>query len=578
MEGLTMGQCKICGKQIEDGQDICEECKAENIDLDGESDLPEIDYTGLDNYDLPELEGDLLETELAFELTDPLNDLENPHIEIREREIEQTELNFDDYDLPELNEGEEVVANEEQVDTSSDSVEISSELPADTSMELPEDLPVDIPTDGAEDIDTDLPLDTSEDVVDGIALDGLIDEIPLDVPEEPSLVDEEVAVENSEDGLLLDSDLDALLSSSEEDMDLSGLLPEDMDSSSDSGESLELEAEESPGSDIDALLGSLTDGGSVIDSDPSDAGDPLSAMGIDVAMDSDLDAVLEEVPDAEMLAENAEPKPKLSLWKRLFGNIKDEKWQKQKEKEAKAEEERLAKEEAKKAEEEAAAAATEGEGGEGEAAVDPKEAKKAEKLAKKEEKAKRKAEKKAEKERLKELAAEEDDDTGRINRVGAAIVFVFFGAICAGVVIGTNQFSYNNSVGQAKSYFKDEEYTEAYKQLAGLALKHKDMELYEKVKTVMYVNKELNSYRNYTNLRMYAEALDSLVKGLEKYDAHKQEAIDLEVIDDLDKVRNKILEEMKKEYNLSEKQAYKLAKEEDVEKYSKKIFKIADED
>lgn len=91
----------------------------------------------------------------------------------------------------------------------------------------------------------------------------------------------------------------------------------------------------------------------------------------------------------------------------------------------------------------------------------------------------------------------------------------------------------------------------------------------------MYVGKELNSYRNYTNIRMYAEALHSLLKGLEKYDAHVSEAVDLEVSEDYDKLRNKILSEMEKEYDLSEKDAYGLIEMEDQAAYSEKVIAIA---
>ena len=152
------------------------------------------------------------------------------------------------------------------------------------------------------------------------------------------------------------------------------------------------------------------------------------------------------------------------------------------------------------------------------------------------------------------------------------------GLVCAGIIVGTNAFSYKSSVRRAEVYFKEQQYTEAYNQLAGLAIEKKDMELYQKVRTVMYVNKELNSYYNYTNLRLYAEALDSLLKGLEKYDVYSEDAIELEVIDDLDKLRNKILDTIENEYNLTEDEAYKLIQEEDQAKYSKEVIDIANQD
>ena len=93
----------------------------------------------------------------------------------------------------------------------------------------------------------------------------------------------------------------------------------------------------------------------------------------------------------------------------------------------------------------------------------------------------------------------------------------------------------------------------------------------------MFVNKELNSYQNYTGIRMYPEALDSLIKGLEKYDKHIDDAKDMDVSEDLDKVRGRIISELENEYGLSEKEAYKLLNITDREAYSEKVIEIANQ-
>lgn len=570
-----MGQCKICGKETADGQDVCESCQSDldNVEVDV-SDLGDFDLA-LEDLDLPELSGDLLETDLEFNLEDPDNNLENPNVVVRDPETDAVEdlvADIPAFDaeepesqpmlaqqeeevepesvLAEQNETEPQVVLEQSVEP--ESVELADEEAIGVSEEIMEepiadlsDLDIDPGMDAAE---GDLPQAESDPVADlGLELDS--------------------DLANLEEPMGEDADLDSLLSESDSSggMDLSGLLPEDL--------MAEVSGEQEPEDHIANLLEDPVE-------ESADVSDDLFGnldLGFDSSSSDDI-TLLDDLPDAEEVAELATPKPKISLWKRLFGNLKDEKWEKQKEKEAKAEEAKLAKEEAKKAKEAEAATPAEGEGGEGgEAAVDPKEAKKAAKLAKKEEKAKRKAEKKAEKERLKELAEEEDGDEGRINRVGAAIVFVFFGIIAAFVIAGTDIFHYNNSITKAESYFEEDEYTEAYSQLAGLDIKSKDQELYDKVRMVMYVGKELNSYRNYTNIRMYPEALDSLIKGLEKYDAHIENAEELDVTEDYDKLRNKILSEMESEYNLTEKEAYKLIDMEDQTAYSDKVIAIANE-
>lgn len=597
MEGILMGQCKVCGKSIADDMEYCEDCQPELQDIDLDAETADIDFSGLDDYDLPELSGDLFETNLEFELTDPANDLENPDIIVREKEPEIEEDIFAEVDqleeeeIPELNSAGTTTSEEAGAETADASVSEEPNIDLSELESIPDldglSEPMDIPQPDIAVSEESADLPEFEDI-------PMMDETP-DIPsEEDSVLTDDLAVgdENlgaddlpvldddislssvvaedapADDGLLLDSDLDALLNSSDDGMDLSGLLPED----DAIGADVETDAVATDGlgdaeSSVDALLDSISDGGLM-----------GNIMGGDSDVPEDDFTAIDDIPEAEALAEVEEEKPKISIWKRLFGNLKDEKWKKAKEKEAQEEEERLKKEAEAKEAEKAAGEGGEGEGEEGKE-VDPKEAKKAEKLAKKQEKARLKEERKAEKARLKELAQqEEDEDQGRINRVGATIVFVFLGLVCAGIIVGTNAFSYKSSVRRAEVYFKEQQYTEAYNQLAGLAIEKKDMELYQKVRTVMYVNKELNSYYNYTNLRLYAEALDSLLKGLEKYDVYSEDAIQLEVIDDLDKLRNKILDTIENEYNLTEDEAYKLIQEEDQAKYSKEVIDIANQD
>lgn len=557
--GYSMGQCKICGKEIAEGQDICESCQKDmdqvQVDVSDLDDL-NLDDIELDDYDLPELSGDLLETNLEFDLEDASNNLENPDIVVREKETAESEQT-EEVPLTDMVDMAEIAS--EEIPSVPDTEEIASEEIS--------------PIPDIEEIDNDIPSTMDEMAADSdipdMDLDGLLDgtdEIRQETAEEQPAVEESAL-----DGI------DALLDSNDAgEMDLSDLLS---DTAVPADEDKTEELPDTPTEETDSTMDALGLGDLGLD---LDLGMDVSDMSLDLgnamdagsdALDSDI-AMMEDLPDAEVMAEMAEPKEKVSIWKRLFGNVKDEKWEKQKEKEAQEEQARLAKEEERKAKEkEAESEAENAEEGE---KLDPKEAKKAAKLAKKEEKARKKAEKKAQKEQQKELI-DEDEEEGRINRAGAVIVFVFLGMVATFIIVGTNVFSYKNSISRAKNYFKEDQYSQAYGELNGLHIKKKDEKLYEQVRTVMYVDKELNSYRNYTNIRMYPEALDSLLKGLEKYDYYIDRAREAEVTEDYDKLKNKILSELKKEYNMTEKNAYDLLNNEDQYDYSQKVIKIANE-
>lgn len=219
-----------------------------------------------------------------------------------------------------------------------------------------------------------------------------------------------------------------------------------------------------------------------------------------------------------------------------------------------------------------------------------KEAKKQEKERKAQEKALEKEAKKAKKLEAAKQILEEVQET-RINRVGATIVFVLFAVCAVGIAFGSDLFSYSVSVNSAQKSFNlalDNDvsyYNDAYEQIYGLEVKKEDQELNDKIMTVMFVNKELNSYNNYMMMKDYEEALHSLLKGIYRYGKYYESAIPLGIDKDLDFVRKQILEKLDETFHISEDEAEVLrsqleqamVSEEASEEYSLAIYEIVQE-
>lgn len=286
------------------------------------------------------------------------------------------------------------------------------------------------------------------------------------------------------------------------------------------------------------------------------------------SLEEDLLGMLGEKPEEQQAKKNG-------IVNKLFANIHDakskrayEKMLSEEEKKALKKKEREEKKAAKKAMKEDPAYIAEQEAKK-KAKEEQKAQAKAVKEAKKKEKQELKKQKQAEEE------AEAMKDQGRINRVGAGIVFVCLGAFAASIIFGSSSFSYNQSVAKAKECFGNREYTEAYNELCGVNLKSEDVEMYDKVVTVMYVNKQLNSYNNFYAMQMYPEALDSLLKGLEKYDRYQEAAGQLGITDDLDYVREQILVELQNVFALSEGKAYEIINMETQQEYSQGVIEAA---
>ncbi len=261
------------------------------------------------------------------------------------------------------------------------------------------------------------------------------------------------------------------------------------------------------------------------------------------------------------------------IFQKIFGNVPDENAEKAAAKEAERQAAKEAKKAAKKTKEEIALEKQEKQKAKEEAAA----IKKAEQEAKKAKKEEAKKLKLAEKAAAKEAREQEEakEPVTRINRVGAGIVFATFAMVAIVIIVGNNSYAYSQCIAKAAAFFGQKEYTDAYNEIYGVKVKKSDEELKDQVMTVMFVEKQLNSFDNFFAMEMYPQALDSLLKGLRKYDKYLEQARSLGIENDVNYVRSKIISELKSAFNLSEKSAYKLLSISDPQEYTKQVMKAA---
>jgi hypothetical protein len=265
----------------------------------------------------------------------------------------------------------------------------------------------------------------------------------------------------------------------------------------------------------------------------------------------------------------AKAKSGLSLFQRIFGNVKNEKTAAEHEKELLATSEPQAKSPKKsKLRVKKGAVSEDGEN------TDLEDNNEGKGKPSKKERKKEKAEKKLKSKDVIQVIDEIDEDPGRINRVGAAVVLFFFAIIAMIVILGTNVITYTLSIEYATSYFNNRKYTQAYNEVYGVEIKDEDIEIYDKIMTVMFVNKQLNSYNNYYDMKKYPEALDSLLKGLSRYDKYIELAAMLGIESDLDYVRSQILAELYNVFNLTEQEAAQILQNDNMEDYSLAVYDV----
>lgn len=193
-----------------------------------------------------------------------------------------------------------------------------------------------------------------------------------------------------------------------------------------------------------------------------------------------------------------------------------------------------------------------------------KKEKKEQAKAEKAEKAKKKAEEKAK--RVKPPV-----EIIKIPSVMYGLIFTVVAGIGVLVFFGSKTLSYNSDMKAATKAFVKDEYSKAYDYLAGMDIKSNDKNFYDQVVTIMYVEKQYLSYNNYRKIEDYERALNSLLKGIEKYDRHKATANELNVLDDMEISYGKIITALKYDFSLSEKEARAISDIFNEEEYSNKV-------
>ena len=526
-------------------------------------------------------------------------------------------------DLENLEGIEEFKSDEQSEDAPMPAEEVSEEIPMSVEKEVSEEIPMpvepveeevseEIPMPVEEKVSEEIPMPVEEEVSEEIPMpveEEVSEEVPMPVEEKvseeiPMLVEEEVSEEIPMSVAEASEEIpapiddggteeisqpagDSATINTSELLDNINLYSDDV-SGGDSAETAALMNDgksESSTDDqalnmmLDGLLDDLDMTGSLqqetaskdelVEDQDAEAADIFDMLGADsesqdVSIDDLLDiAAPEEYPEEE-------PTDQKGLFQRVFGNVINDEIAEE-ERKAQEEEEQKAAEKAELAEQKKA---------EKEQA---KEAKKAEKEAKKAAKAEEKAAKKAEKEAKKAeqkaqqeegAEAEKYEVTGKLNKVGVAIIAILTVTFLVVEIAGTNIHGYSSSKKQAMKYFEMGKYEQAYQEVLGTKVKEKDPDTYNKIRTVMQVQRALDSYQNYDAMNYYPDALNALIRGLQRYDANLETAKQLEIEDEVDGCKEQIVSLLQSEYGVSESQARELLSLDKAE-YTSKVVEIA---
>ena len=184
------------------------------------------------------------------------------------------------------------------------------------------------------------------------------------------------------------------------------------------------------------------------------------------------------------------------------------------------------------------------------------------KTAKKEAAKKAKAKKPKKEKKPKKPKVKQPPKPGDIIRFKPKSIIVFV-MLIVGIVVLVQMFgytiNYSGNINLAKDYYANQEYDKAYNSLDGIKLSGDDETLYKQAKVVMYVQRQYESYLNYRKMNMNTEAINALIKGVDRYQTYRAEGKELGVDDKMKESYDKIINALKDTYKISETEAISLA-------------------
>ncbi len=212
----------------------------------------------------------------------------------------------------------------------------------------------------------------------------------------------------------------------------------------------------------------------------------------------------------------------------------------------------------------------EGKGKKGKKKKDKKEKKEKKEKPKKEPKPKKEKPKKEKKPK----PPKEKDNTPPLPKGPVIAILVMVGSLMGLVLLGTKLTSYQTHVNQAKEYYGQGAYADAYSQLSGLEVKERDERLYMQLLTLGPVSSEYNTYLVFSDAGRQDMAVDALICAYGRYDENRESAREYECLGELEDLGAKIGKSLLEDYNITGEEALSLYNLRTRREYTQELRKL----
>ncbi len=208
-----------------------------------------------------------------------------------------------------------------------------------------------------------------------------------------------------------------------------------------------------------------------------------------------------------------------------------------------------------------------------EIAVEEKAEKPKKEKKKKEKKPKKEKQKKEKKPKAEKPVLPPEPWVG-VSKGNVISIVVLVLSVVALVIISIQFVPYKMTMSNAHSYYEHEKYADAYEAMSGLEVKEKDLDFYCKVQSIMWLQSKYDEYLVYEKLDKPYESLSALIKAVEKYDLHIEDANIYGAAPIYAELYNKIETILNDEFGVTVDDARAIYVLESSQEYSKAIYDI----
>lgn len=151
------------------------------------------------------------------------------------------------------------------------------------------------------------------------------------------------------------------------------------------------------------------------------------------------------------------------------------------------------------------------------------------------------------------------DDGKKIGKAGGLAVVLLAASVFAVVMLSNIIFSPMLAKARAEQAFKEQDYEACYQEFYGWKLNESEAQIREFSRVVLKMERRIDAYEQYRDLRQKLNALDSLMRAVQNYDEIYQEALNCGAEGEVEARYDIIIGILSQEYGLGEKDAKAIA-------------------